>query len=236
MLGISIIIYGLGGHVILNNFFPEQYNSLLINMSFYLILMYSHAESYIKRFYNNKYISHFIKKINNIINKNNTKELDIIKDSHVIESCDKTSFFEKKTVNYDYDFIIFSDYDNISESSDKINKVIYYKDSNSEIDYKYTNCKFSFISITIQIFYKNEDRLYTIKLSNDYENYYIVGNKINRLFISYLMKNKFNINLDDVNNKYKMTFIDDSINIKNITEKEQIVFNENDYAIVEFST
>jgi hypothetical protein len=237
MLGISYIIYGLGTHIFLNNCFPEQYNSLLINTSFYLILTYSYFELHFKRFCNNKYILYFSTKIYNIINKNNTNEIDIVKDSVVIESCNKTNLCEKKSVNYDYDFIIFSDYDNISESSDKINKVIYYKDneSNSDLDYKYKICKFSFISITIQFIYKNEERLNTIKLSNDYENYYIVGNKINRTFISYLMKHNFNINLEEANYKYKITFIDNNVNIKNITENEEIIFNENDYEITEFS-
>ena len=235
MLGVSFIIYGLGSHIFLNNFFPQQYNSLLINTTFYLILLYSYFELNFKRLCNNKYILYFSKKIYNIINKNSTNEIDIVKDSVVIESCNKTSFIEKKSLNYD--FIIFSDYDNISESSDKINKVIYYKckDSNSELYYKYNICMFSFISITIQLIYKNEERLHTIKLSNDYENYYIVGNKINRIFISYLMKNNFNINLDEANNKYKITFIDNNVNIKNITENEQIIFNENNYEITEFS-
>uniref|UniRef100_A0A6C0D7S5 Uncharacterized protein n=1 Tax=viral metagenome TaxID=1070528 RepID=A0A6C0D7S5_9ZZZZ len=239
MLGISYIIYGLGTHIFLNNCFPEQYNSLLINTSFYLILTYSYFELNFKRFCNNKYILYFSTKIYNIINKNNTNEIDFVKDSVVIESCNKTNLCEKKSVNYDYDydFIIFSDYDNISESSDKINKVIYYKDneSNSDLDYKYKICKFSFISITIQFIYKNEERLHTIKLSNDYENYYIVGNKINRTFISYLMKHNFNINLEEANYKYKITFIDNNVNIKNITENEEIIFNENDYEIAEFS-
>jgi hypothetical protein len=234
MLGVSFTIYGLGAHIFFNNFFPEYYNSLLINTTFYLILMYSYFELHFKRICNNKYISYFIKKIYNIINKNNANEIDIVKDSVVIESCNKTSFIEKNSLNYD--FIIFSDYDNISDSSNKINKVIYYKDkdSNSVLDYNYKICKFSFISINIQFVQNNKEILETIKLSNDYENYYIVGNKINRIFISYLMKNNFNINLEEVN-KYKITFIDNNVNVKNITENEQIIFNENDYEITKFS-
>ena len=116
---------------------------------------------------------------------------------------------------------------------EKNNKIIYFKDSLEKTNYFYKSCNFHFISINISFNDEKEEKLYSLKLLNPNENYYVVGNKINRLIIFYLLKQQYNLNLNITQN-YKLVIIDNNVNIKTITEKEEIVLNENDYEINEF--
>jgi len=234
MLVVNILIYGFGAHIFLNFFFPNQYHSALFNMSFNLILMYSYAEFYLNKLYNSDQFS----KIRQIINNSNKKmnEIDIIKCNNVIMSNNRRQF-ELENIN-DFDFIIFSDYESMNESSNKINKVLYYKNSKEKfIKFNYKICDFTFISININVINNinnNETiELYSLKLCNDNENYYIVGNKINKLFVYYLLKKQYNVIFDDKNYEYeyKLILIDQNVNIKTFSEKEEIILIENDYSV-----
>jgi len=75
---------------------------------------------------------------------------------------------------------------------------------------------------------------YQIKLSNENENYYIIGNKINLLLISYLLKKQHNIVCDEITGTYELDVIDHNVNMKTFTEKDEILFKENDYTVSPF--
>jgi len=88
-------------------------------------------------------------------------------------------------------------------------------------------CKYTFSLIVLEI----DNLEYEIKLKQNYYNYYVVNNKINYLFILYYA-NKYlqiKIPIDD----YKIQFIDQKSNyVTNITKKDVIVLNLNDYKII----
>ena len=241
MLVINILIYGFGAHIFLNSFFPNQYQSMLLNISFNLILMYSYAEFYMSKIYNSDQFSKIKHMIESINKKVNVNEIELIKNGSIIcsYSTNKKNISVEDLPLLSYDLIIVSNYfeEPNTESSKTINKAIYYKcndtDKDKQLEHDYRKCKFSFISVNVKIIRDEKEELYSISLSNDNENYYVVGNKINKLFIYYLMKKRYNIIFDDKNYEYeyKLILIDQNANIKTFSEKEEIILNENDYSV-----
>jgi hypothetical protein len=235
MLVVNILIYGFGAHIFLNSVFPNQYQSMLLNISFNLILMYSYAEFYLSKIYNSDQFLKIKNMIESINKKTNINEIEVIKNGSIIcsYSTSKKNIKVEDLPSLDYDLIIVSNYfeEPNTESSQKINKAIYYKynddDKDKQLEHDYIKCKLSFISVNVKIIRNEKEELYSISLSNDNENYYIVGNKINKLFIYYLMKKQYNV----IFGEYKLIVIDQNANIKTFSEKEGIIFNENDYSV-----
>jgi hypothetical protein len=75
---------------------------------------------------------------------------------------------------------------------------------------------------------------YPIKLSNDVENYYVVGNKINILLIAYLLKIQHKVKCDEITGIYELGIIDHNVNVKTFTEKDEIILSEDDYTVKPF--
>lgn len=163
--------------------------------------------------------------IDRIYKKN---EIEIIKFNQVMISTNK------KYVNVHqfllYDFIIYSDYEKVTERSPKANKVLYFGFPKTPINFEYNVCKFSFLSMTVTI----NNKKYPIKLSTDSENYYIVGNKINLLLIAYLLKTQYKVICDEITGTYELDIIDHNVTMKTLTEKDEIILHENDYIIEPF--
>jgi hypothetical protein len=115
------------------------------------------------------------------------------------------------TFEGDFDFMIYSD-----NSPDKIlYSKIPLEPRKKEL------CTFSFISISVQI----KDKTYLIK----FENYYIVGNTINKYVISYLIKNQHSISQDIVD--YSLDIIDHNVNMLELGPDDEITFELNTYSI-----
>jgi hypothetical protein len=229
MLVINIIIYGLGAHVFFSSVCPKEYHLTLINLSFYLILTYSYVELYVKKAYYHPNMS----KIRSFIeNSNKKREIEIIKFNDVIASVDKENVHIHQLLLYD--FIIFSDYAGAKALSQKVNKVLYFGFDSFPFTYSYNVCKFSFISVSAKLLVNGKEQSYQIKLSSDSENYYIIGNKINRLLICYLLKKQYGIICDEVKDKYVLELIDQNVNMISLSERDEIVLNEKDYKVVPF--
>jgi len=229
MLVINIFIYGLGAHIFFSSVCPKEYHSTLINLSFYLILTYSYMEMYAKKAYYHPSMSQIRTFIEN---SKKQREIEIIKFNDVITSTNKENVRIHQLLLYD--FIIFSDYDGAKELSQKVNKVLYFGFENFPFTYSYNVCKFSFISFSVKLLVDGKEQSYPIKLLNESENYYVIGNKINRLLISYLLKKQHGVTRDELTEKYVLEFIDQNVNILSLSEKSEIVLNENDYKIVPF--
>lgn len=225
MLMFNVLLCGVGMHVFFSNVCPNEYHLTLINISFYIILMYSYMELQAKKLYNHPRmtpIRSFIK------NMKTNAEIEVIKFNDVISSTNKTMVDIHHLLLHD--FIIYSDYESVTDQCPKVNKVLYYFPSKFPFNFKYTVCKFSFISLSVRF---NETN-YPIKLSSDNENYYVVGNKINRLIICYLLKKQHNVLCDEVVDIYSIDLIDSNVNMKTLCEKDEIVLNENDYKVRDF--
>jgi hypothetical protein len=230
MLVVNIFLYGMGMHIFFSSVCPNKYQMALLNLSFYLILTYSYIELYAKKLYYHENMSEIRKFIETAKSK---PEIEIIKFNDVITSVDKTRVSINQLLLYD--FIIYSDYSRpIDSHSSRVNKVLYSGFPVFPLNYSYSLCNFSFISINVKLFVDCKEKSYAIKLVNDSENYYVVGNKINRLIICYLLKKQHDIVCDELTEKYVLDLIDHNVNMLSITEKDEIILNENDYKVVPF--
>jgi len=115
------------------------------------------------------------------------------------------------TFEGDFDFMIYSD--------NTPDKIIYTKIPLEPR--KKELCNFSFISVSVQI----KDKTYLIK----FENYYIVGNTINKYVISYLIKQQYSISQDIVD--YSLDIIDHNVNMLELGPDDEITFELNTYSI-----
>jgi hypothetical protein len=222
---INIFTIGAGFHVFMTYCFPNEYHAALLNLSFYVILFYTNIEMRAKKLY----FHPSFKPVKSFIDKfNKNSEIDIIKFNQVMFSTTKQYILVHQLLLYD--FIIFSDYDRVTETAPKVNKVLFFGLPKFPLNFDYKVCKFSFMSLTV----KFNGTKYQIKLSSETENYYIVGNKINLLLISYLLKKQHNVNCDENTGIYELDVIDHNVNMKTFTEKDEIVFTEQDYTVSPF--
>jgi hypothetical protein len=219
MLLLKTLSCGALLHITLSTFCPNEYQKALITISFYLILLYSYAELGVKKIYNHESVAAITKYFRNL---KMSREIEIVKFNEFVVSTNRA---DMKIGHFLlYDFMIYSDY-----SSSPTNKVLYSGLIKYPMDFNYVCCKFSFISLSVKILNKKDDKYYPIKLSSETENYYIVGNRINVLIIAYLLKKQHGIICDELMEKYELEIIDQDVNIKRLTEKDEIVFNETDY-------
>jgi len=222
---LNIFTLGAGFHVFMTFCFPNEYHAALLNLSFYAILFYTQLEMTAKKLY----FHPSFKPVKSFIDKfNKNSEIDIIKFNQVMISTNKQYISVHQLLLYD--FIIFSDYERVTETAPKVNKVLFFGLPKFPLNFDYKVCKFSFMAITV----KFNDTKYQIKLSSETENYYIVGNKINLLLISYLLKKQHNVVCDEITGIYELNVIDHNVNMKTFNEKDEIVFSEHDYTVSPF--
>jgi len=225
---LNIFIYGFCGHLFLNKYCNKEYNNFIINLSYKIILYYTHCEKGVKnilRKMNDNPNMVYIKNL--LISKNKKGEIEIFKyNERMISTC---IYNLRYHLVISYDFIIFTDY---HSDGYKVNKVIYY---DYPINYDYKTCNFSFISFVVKINKNGKEKCYPIKLLNDEENYYVVGNKINRLIISYLLKDKYNVHINENKDGYFIDIIDQNVDLKLLTENDEIIFNEDSYEVIKYT-
>ena len=126
-----------------------------------------------------------------------------------------------------YDFIIHSLLD--------AKKIIYF-DENHDFnkESKYILCDYGFISIIIDVEQDGKEYSINLKLKNENENYYIVGNVINKFIILYLSQLITGVQFQTTC-KYNLNLIDQNVNIIKITEEDEIVLNLTNYEIRKYT-
>jgi len=233
---IGSFIYGGLIHLGLSYFFPQKYNDLKLHFSYNMIYVYSSLCIYstkqlnkIKQYPYIQYVYSIIDKYSEYVSKN----IEIISNGKIVYLINR-----QHLSNWDpicYDFILYTHkpiiMDNDSGST-KSNKIILHSLPES---YEYTLCNYSFISVNVSIISNNssnptEALTYSITLSNNAYNYYVVNNLFNNSVIIYLINTQHHI-LYNVDTKYTITLIDNNANIVTISDTEEFVLNETDYTI-----
>jgi hypothetical protein len=125
----------------------------------------------------------------------------------------------------DYGLMIFSDK---NEETGCLN-IINYENVPESLNYEISNVSF----VRVELFYKENS--YLIDLKNEKHNYYIVNNILNQNFFKYYLKNILNVNIEEDNFDYKVTIIDQNINIIDLKPSQTLILNKNDYEIKEIS-
>jgi hypothetical protein len=210
---VKYVIYGAGLHSLFYYIIPNN-RELLLQIAYESVVFCSKIQLYSTKFYDNiKY------KLSlwNIIKKTDAK-YQVIKNNNSYE------IFLKDLNNYTsltcMDYIVYTD-----QTTNKHNKVFYF---NIPTDFYYNNCKYRFILANLNIF----NTTYAIKLYSETENYFVTNNRLNKYTLSYILNNQFNKTIE--NEPYILEFIDQHIEMKVVTEKDEIIFNSDDYTIRPF--
>lgn len=106
-------------------------------------------------------------------------------------------------------------------------KLIFQKYFNFPIELNWNNVKYKFLSLIV-IF--SEDETYNIKLHSKKDNYYIIGNVIDKIFIKYYLEKYYNIKVtEDIS--YILQLIDQNVKINILNMDKKITLLENEYII-----
>lgn len=238
----SILKYGFLGFL-LNDFFknnyPDKYEYAVLTGSHNLIYAFSVLQIGFNKLQNkfcdfcklniltNPYFSEFIQK--NFENKNIKQNVEFIYNGYV--NClsnkeeilkDNDNFY--KTINYD--FIIYSEYDEISKTINKI--IIPHFPSKQDFEYQKSEIKFILSEIIIG---ENTVKVY---FKTDTYNYYIENNVFNQKFLIYFLNNHYihvmNKSLDcSANNELKLKIIDHLATDVTFDSLNTLKINKTDY-------
>jgi hypothetical protein len=220
------LLYIGAAHAAMRYFFPTEYNEIIMVVSFNIILIYSKCQIYVTNKINNIDLDKYpaLQYLSNIYNgEHNNEDVDVVLDGKCVYKT--TSYLIRDNPPTYYDFMIYSVE---IPTSKRFDKIIYY---NIPTSFLYVSCTYSFISISIAFKFPTEDKIYKLELSNQKFNFYIVNNRINRIFIYYLLFNQYGILYDM---PYTLDIIDHDVKCFVISEKDEIIFEEKEYHIIPF--
>jgi hypothetical protein len=121
-----------------------------------------------------------------------------------------------------------------SSKDEKVaNRSLYY--TLDDVENKLTNCEkcnYTFFSIEVVVQLENGPiKSYILPLKTERENYYMVGNKINKVFICYLIYQKYGVEYDSENVVYSLNLLDNLVRMSTLNELDCILFGKEDYEI-----
>jgi hypothetical protein len=145
-------------------------------------------------------------------------EVELIKSNFVFKTCELKDLI---TYNQDYiDFFIFTDF----YTSNKIVS----KDIKFSLNVEKCDYRFYIINVTLSnVELIDDEHKFLIQL----DDYYMVNNIINKYLICFLIYNQFKVYLDPENIKYILELMDNNMEYKSITEKEEIILKKDGYLI-----
>ena len=195
----------------------NKYN-ILANIAYQSVLYYSYVEINVKKQLNILYTFPIVK---NSIYKMKIymfNEVELIKSNFVFKTCELKDLI---TYNKDYiDFFIFTDF----YTSNKIVS----KDINFSLNVEKCDYKFYIINVTISnVELIDDEHKFLIQL----DDYYMVNNIINKYLICFLIYKQFKVYLDPENINYILELMDNNMEYKSITEKEEIILKKDEYLI-----
>jgi len=235
---VSAFITTYGAHAFIQNNYPEVYDKYFLYCSEKLVKAVSEIEFMAKP---------YIRQLNYLKHKVSFffrgAHVQIIKYNETLFTC---SISKIKQQPY-FDFFIYNDYDIYDRKIEKgiyepVNKVILFSEQVEHLSNVLCErellfcdlCNYKFMSSSLSL--KQNGKTYNLQLQTHDENYYVVNNRLNTLVVCYLLKRQHGIDIfaDDI--KYDLTIIDNKINHVVLTEKQQLIFRENDYLIQQLDT
>jgi hypothetical protein len=169
----------------LKNNYQDKYNSLITNGGLSLIHMYSKIQILCNKLAaSNPTIVHLMNEIfNNSHSSMYEPDVEFILDGYVNFLATKEEFVNevsRHSNDIDYDFIIYSNYDEVTKI---VNKTIFTKIP-KESDFQYTTSDIKFMLSEVEI----NDKTIKVEFKTNFYNYYIVNNVINHKFLEYFLK------------------------------------------------
>jgi len=210
------------GSISLSTFFllflsKHKYN-ILANIAYQSVLYYSYVEINVKKQLNLLYTFPIVKNSIYKIKLYMFNEVELIKSNFVFKTCELKDVI---TYNPDYiDFFIFTDF----YTSNKI------VSKNINISLNVEKCDYTFYIINVilsNVDLIDDEKTFIIQL----DHYYMVNNIINKYLICFLIYKQFKVYLDPENITYTLELMDNNMEYKSITEKEEIILKKDGYLI-----
>ena len=114
------------------------------------------------------------------------------------------------------------------------NVIIYDVSDLTNIIYSPMKCNYKFLSLNIQLNCPDCNN-FDLQLDFNSETYYVVNNRLNSLFFSYLLENKYGINSNVFTIKYDILMIDHNANLVILTEKDELILFKDYYQIIPYN-
>lgn len=150
-----------------------------------------------------------------LIDANGNKINEIMSNKNNIE------FIKLECNKHNYSGLVLMDKNNETKC---VNNV-FYTSFPTTFDYKLSNI--SFMSIELE----HENKIHSINLKNNKYNYYIVNNCLNKMFFKYYIKNVLKTQINTNTFDYKLSIIDNNVNIITLLPNQYILILEDDYQI-----
>jgi hypothetical protein len=214
-------------HLIMKQYYPREYTSILIFLAEYGIFAYSFIELKTTKMYkqikNNSSVNSLIEQMKSPNN------IEIILNNQIVSYSNKESIFFK--LPFENDFVIYSEQEPMTS---RTNKMIVHNYSLATPDdvFKYKLCNYMFISTTLYLERRSLMVNYDLKLFCNEGNYFVTNNKIDKYVICYLLKEQKNLHFSPENCNYKLSIIDQNANMIELSENDLLYLYENNYEII----
>jgi|LakMenE01Jun11ns_1017448.scaffolds.fasta_scaffold9882056_3 hypothetical protein len=204
-------------------FFSSKRDNIMSKIAYETVMYYSYVEINVKNQLN---LIYNIPVVKNSIYKFQMymfNEVELIKSNFVFKTCGLKDVI---TYNPDYfDFFIYTDY----YTSNKIVS----KNVNLSLNIEKCDYRFYLMSIELtNVSLIDDENSFIIQI----DNYYMVENIINKYFICYLIYKQYNVYLDAETVSYKLEIMDNNMDYKSITEKEDIILKKDKYIIKNYES
>jgi len=217
----------------LKNNYPEKYNSMITTGGFYLIQLYSKIQILCNKFAaSNPTLLHLMNKLFKTTNTSIYEpDVEFILDGHVNFLSTKEELIKegvKHCSELDYDFIIYSNYDEVNKI---VNKRIF-NTMPCEADVHYVTADIRFLLSEVEI----NDKTIKIDFKTDNYNYYIVNNVINHKFLEYFLKKYHPREIMDFHEfekpfqDMKLKILDHNVEKQEFDLKHVLKINKGDYS------
>lgn len=219
-------------HYFLDKIYPAQYRYFLLVTTTGIIYYYSYAEMRLRNYIDDyPRVKNIVESIDEIFKKKRY-EIEFIKFLQVSHFTTKNELLSSLNNEYrlPFDFMIYSFF---SKDEKVANRCLYY--TLDDVENKLTNCEkcnYTFFSIEVVVQLENGSiKSYILPLKTERENYYMVGNKINKVFICYLIYQKYGVEYDSENVVYSLNLLDNLVRMSTLNELDCILFGKEDYEI-----
>ena len=230
-------------HFSFNYCFKEQYHYFLYNMSYIILYNYGKVEIIMKEYYENTMKNYYVAKICDFISyysanferDNNDSDTELIISNNIFAKV-KMSYlldnYDNNTLKYMQDLVIYTEKNDKEEKSNKV--IIYDVSDLTNIIVSPKKCNYQFLSLNIQLKCP-EGKNFDLELDCKRETYYVVNNRLNALFFSYLLKNTYGITSNVFTLQYDILMIDHNANLVVLTEKDEIILFKDYYQIIPYN-
>jgi hypothetical protein len=212
----------------MKQYYPREYTSILIFLTEHCIFAYSFIELKTKKMYkqikNNSSVNSLIEKMKSPNN------VEVIFNNKSVSYVNKENIYSNLPL--ENTFIVYSDSEPMSSRTNKM--IIHNFSENTPKDvFNYKLCNYMFISTILYLEVKSLIVNYDLRLFCDGNNYFVANNKIDKYVICYMLNQQKNVTFSPETCKYKLSIIDQNANMIDLSEKDVLYLNEDNYEIVQ---